>query len=145
MKEEKNDIVAADAGDAASASGESAGKELDSPGIPANPHSRMIEKFSSTSMIAGPVVNPVFQKVTSEHISESLKMRGAREKSDDKYRSSNRFFVLAYVMLGVTVLAGATYWFSKDNPDLYVAILSHTAAFAAGISGGWGYATAKRK
>ena len=115
------------------------------PGAPSESQSQVIEQFSSLSMIAGPVVNPVMQKITPDHISKTLEMRQEQERADNKFRDSNGNFVAFYVILAALLIVGATYWFSEDNPDLYKAILTHAAALAAGITGGWGWANIKRK
>ena len=96
-------------------------------------------------MFAGSVVNPVLQKITPDHISKTLEMRQEQERADNKFRESNRNYVVFYVILAALLIVGATYWFSDDNPDLYKAILTHVAALAAGITGGWGWANIKRK
>ncbi len=107
-----------------------------------------IRKSVSETMIrmsSGPMANPLASKMTAKHITKIIDTKAQETKADQEYRSTNRRFVLSYVILGIIVFFVMTYFFlvAVPNSELYITILTHLGTAVAGIVGGWGYSKIK--
>ena len=82
--------------------------------------------------------HPLFEKFTSQHIDKWLDYL----QKDDDYEygllSSNRFFVLAYVLIAVSVLFGLIYLLLPADKGMLQDILKILVVFAGGLGSGFG-------
>ena len=87
---------------------------------------------------SGPGHHPVFDKFEPQHVTQFLKNTSESDKSKQQFRSSNRWFRLFYVMLGIGVFGSLTLLLMPDQSELYFQLLQGLGLFGGGFAGGYG-------
>ena len=105
---------------------------------PANKGTRLIQEFFASSIRSGPAHHPIFDKFESEHVTQFLKDTSESENSKQQFRSSNRWFRLFYVILGIGVFVFLTRLLMPDQSELYFQLLQGLGLFCGGFAGGYG-------
>lgn len=105
----------------------------------------MKEKISQSLSImqAGPMMNPLSAKVTSDHIDKIIDKDSEENKQQFELEKSARRYNFAYVVLAIATFFAIALMFAKDSPDLFKAMISHMSAILAGFGAGWGFTKAK--
>lgn len=106
-------------------------------GVPREHRQAISRAFSSVTQFAAPVFNPIFQKVTSEHVSQiidNIEKDSVREHDADKAR---RWFQFAYFVLGAGATIGLIVFFIiSDNGEFVPPIITGIAGFLGGLAAG---------
>ena len=96
---------------------------------------RTISAFAA--QFVAPVVNPIYEKFTSDHIStiiDNAENERIRESDADK---SRRRYQFAYVIVGALMIGGAVVFFTlNDNEELMIPIITEVAGFLGGFAAG---------
>lgn len=100
---------------------------------------KMITMAMSETHLRGSIPNPVFSKINEKHIHKFLDMMATDDKNEHFFKSTNRFFVLAYTILFLAVFLFLIIFLIKDNKDLLLEIFKVFGAFVAGIGSGFGF------
>lgn len=98
---------------------------------------------------SGPTSNPIFDKITPEHISKAMDLAEAAELHGHQWATreqdtekTNRFFAIAVlIIIIITVLLLINYL--KDTPQILMPTLSGLIGLGAGAIGGYGYGRSK--
>ena len=100
----------------------------------------VVQRFFSGLAISrtGPSYHPIFSKFESEHISQFLSQSHELNKDERQLERSNRWFRLAYGLMGLGVFVFLTLFLLPENSGLYIEILKGLGIFAAGAAGGYG-------
>lgn len=106
--------------------------------IPAGQRSTFVRSISSSfAQFIAPAINPIFEKVTSAHIStiiENAENERVRENEADK---SRRLYQFAYFLIGLLAIIGLVVFFTlTDNRDLIAAIITGALGFLGGLAAG---------
>lgn len=105
--------------------------------VPQEHRQAITRAFSSITQVAGPVFNPIFQKVTSDHVSriiDSMESDSVREHDAGK---SKRRYQLTYSVLGLGAIVGLIVFFTlSDNPDLMIPVITAVSGFLGGLATG---------
>ncbi len=106
-------------------------------GVPKEHHQAIVRAFSSVTQFAAPVLNPIFQRITSDHVSriiDNIENDRVREDNADKSRMRYQFW---YFILGVGVIVGLIVFFTvSDNRDMIIPIIGVVAGFLGGYTTG---------
>ena len=106
-----------------------------------------VRKMVGMSMRMGGVISPeleLMKKMTTENVTEFL--QGQREAANNDFKESrdNKIFlgfvlviILAFIVILVILL--------KENPDMLENVLYTLGGLVAGLLGGYGYGTTKRR
>lgn len=78
------------------------------------------------------------EKVQPEHISQVLANAEKDSQRSFSYATSNRFFNLAYFVIGFTFLVIFLHLFAGNDKDFLKSLIELMIAFAAGFGVGWG-------
>ncbi len=99
----------------------------------------MMQMFSGSS---GPMLHPLFEKFTEGHIDKFLDYSQQDDQNQYKYYSTNRWFKLAYVTIGVAVLIFILVFFANEQETLNE-ILKLLVIFGGGVGSGYGLRSLK--
>ena len=102
------------------------------------PASLIRETFSALIGRSGPAHHPIFDKFETEHVTQFLENVHARDQDNSRFKRSNRWFRLTYVLIAVAVLGAFTAFLLPEQADLYFKVLQGIGIFAAGLAGGYG-------
>ena len=109
--------------------------------LPAEARRVIARSFSASTMVAGPMPNPILEKLTEEHISdliETVDKDGDRALEDRKHSRKWLAIILVLVMFPIVGLLG--YFAFLEQFDLALEILK-LAGMAGGLFlGGIGFA-----
>jgi len=105
-----------------------------------------IESFMSAAMSFGPVPNPLASKVTSEHISEFIKLhsRGLEldhDDSKDSRKHTSRIVLTTICLSTVIILALAI----SGKTDILLELIKAGIFVSGGFGGGYGYSEWRRR
>ena len=104
----------------------------------ANRGTRLIQEFFASSIRSGTAHHPIFDKFEPQHVTQFLKDTSESDKNKQQFRSSNRWFRLFYVMLGIVVFGSLTLLLMPDQSELYFQLLQGLGLFGGGFAGGYG-------
>ena len=105
--------------------------------IPPEHRGQVVRAFSSLTRIAGPVFNPVSEKITPEHISGIIDNVENESVREHEASSSRRKFQFAYFALGGVAVIGLLVFFTlTDNRDLLPPIVTGLTGFLGGLAVG---------
>jgi len=88
--------------------------------------------------LSSKIGHPLFDKFTTEHIDKFL---DSSQRDDDniyKYKSSNRWFILGYSLIGTALFIFLIVFLLPQNKDLLLDIFKLLVAFAGGFGSGYG-------
>ena len=106
-------------------------------GVPKEHRQAIVRAFSSVTQFAAPVLNPIFQRITSEHVSriiDNIENDRVREDNADKSRMRYQF---GYFIIGLGVIVGLIVFFTvSNNRDMIIPIISLVAGFLGGYTAG---------
>ena len=102
--------------------------------VPPEHRRAVISAVSSFTQLAGPVLNPIFQRITSDHVSSIIDNReneSIREHEADKSRRKYQFW---YFLIAICVVVGLILLFiTTDNRDMITPLLAAIAGFLGGL------------
>jgi hypothetical protein len=102
-------------------------------------------EFAAFSMTRGPV-NPLFEKMKPEHISQFLEILDKDSERDYKDTVSNRRFLFAAFCIAILLFIFLTIFFMIINQaSLLTQILTIAIALAGGFGGGYGFSKSGKK
>ncbi len=91
-----------------------------------------------SGFISGHISNPLFEKLSSDHISELIKMQSTDDEHQHsleiKKQNSIRFYVVVFVIVFIFLIV----YLSAKNSDLLIEILKTIGLLGAGFLGGYG-------
>lgn len=102
--------------------------------LPPKDRKEFIQSFTRISGIF-PQQNPLLKKITTEHISELLKISDATDQRDRKERSNERnhnFKVLVTALLAIFLVCGLFIWAKQEE------FLKYIIGAIIGFGGGFG-------
>jgi hypothetical protein len=99
---------------------------------------RKITTMLSATSISGRMTHPLFEKFTDEHISKFLDYIQEDDNNAHKYKSTNRIYILIYVILCLGCFFGLTFLLLPNNRDLLIEIIKLFVVFAGGLGSGFG-------
>lgn len=93
----------------------------------------------SSFMISGPAPNPLYKKLTSEHLTSIIENVEKTDIRKYEYARSNRWHDL--IKIGVAVMLLLVIFFALIDKDrsLLIELFKYGLAAIAGFSGGYGY------
>jgi len=89
--------------------------------------------------------HPLFDKFTPEHIDKFLDYSQRDDDNIYKYKSSNRWFVLGYSLIGTALFIFLIVFLLPQNKDLLLDIFKLFVVFAGGFGSGYGIKAWRRK
>lgn len=98
---------------------------------------QLIAGFAAVSR-TGPSYHPIFDKFERDHVSQFLNQSHEQDQDERQFQRSNRWFRLAYALMGLGVFVFMTLLLLPEHAGLYVEILKGLGIFAAGAAGGYG-------
>lgn len=99
---------------------------------------KVVQEIVAGFARSGPVFHPIFDKFSSEHVAQFLRQTHEADIGEQQLRKSNRWFRLAYVLVGIAVFVFLTLLLLPEQANLYLEILKGLGIFAAGTAGGYG-------
>jgi hypothetical protein len=90
------------------------------------------------SSITGTRQHPLFDKFTENHIDKYLDYIQRDDDNEFKFRSSNRWFYLFYVILGIGFFSFLVIYLLPKDKSLLEEILKLIVAYAGGVGSGYG-------
>ncbi len=111
--------------------------------MPPESRGRVVRSFSHITQFPGPVVNPVLQRITSEHLTQMLGNAEAQSSRDAEAEKSNRRYQFSYFIVTIVGLLSLLVFFTlREQFDLLTAIITGVAGLGAGF--GLGRMTGRR-
>ncbi len=98
-----------------------------------------------TSLRGSGIGHPLFEKFTKEHIDKFLDYTQRDDENDYKLKSSNRWFVLVYTILGISVFLFLIIFLLPRNNELLLDIIKIFIAFVGGLGSGFGLKSLKKE
>ena len=102
------------------------------------PENRKMVSTMLRASYSGPMPNPIFEKFTEKHIDKFLDYTQKDDDNSYKFRCSNRWFILAYVLLCIAIFVFLVLFLLPNNRDLLIELLKLFVAFAGGLGSGFG-------
>ena len=97
------------------------------------------EMILSMTSIQGRVPNPIYSKITEEHITQLLKSDDKDLDNQFKYANLGRIYMLVYTILGIGLFVFLTMFLINNGyKELYFEILKLLIAFGGGFGVGFG-------
>ena len=87
-------------------------------------------RFTSISP-SGPIHHSIFGKFEAEHVTQFLDHAHKHDIDDSPFRSTGRWFRLAYVLIGVAIFVFLTLFLLPDQSTLYFEVLKGIGIFSA--------------
>ena len=105
--------------------------------VPREDRQAIFRAFSSVTQFAGPVFNPIFQKVTSKHVSQIIDNIESDSVREHKARASHRKYQFLYFILGLISVVGLIVFFVvSDKENLALPIITAVTGFLGGFLAG---------
>lgn len=82
--------------------------------------------------------HPLFEKFTSQHIDKFLDYSQKDDDNNYRLKSTNRWFHLLYVVLGLGSLLALIFFLAPQNQELLTEFLKLLVVFASGLGSGYG-------
>ncbi|MCK6559852.1 hypothetical protein HUU39_00785 [candidate division KSB1 bacterium] len=82
--------------------------------------------------------HPLFEKFTPQHIDKFLDYSQKEDENKYKLQSTNRWFHLVYVTLGLGSLLALIFFLAPQNQELLTEFLKLLVVFASGVGSGYG-------
>ena len=103
--------------------------------LPPEARRTIVSSFQSRSMqIVAPVADPLYQHITSEHVSEVIKLHENDSVRGHQTATSQRRYQFTYFAVGTAVVVGLLVFFiDSGNRDLITPLLTAVAGFAGGL------------
>ena len=79
------------------------------------------------------------KKLTTDHIGEIINQSGKEDERQYKFVTHARIYNLIYTIIGVTIFVFLTFFFGKNDKELFIKIVEILVAFAGGFGIGVGY------
>ena len=98
---------------------------------------KIVEQFA-VHFRSAPVFHPIIDKLQSDHITQILENAAKHDRDSARSETSERWFRLAYVLLGVGFLVFLSLLLLLEQSDLFLKILQGLGLFLAGGAGGYG-------
>ena len=86
---------------------------------------------------SSPSIHPLFDKFEARHVTQFLNQSFESDAAKHKTLRGDRWFRLAYVILGVGVFAVLTLLLLPSRSDLYLQILKGIGLFGSGLAVGY--------
>lgn len=102
---------------------------------------KVVEMGFSMQRLSTPISNPVFSKITEEHISRIIEIGNKEEDNSYKDSQSNKFYNFLYFIVGIALFVFLIVYLGKENKDLFLEVLKIGIAIVGGFGGGFGYKT----
>ena len=96
---------------------------------------------ASVQMMGG-MVNPLQDKIESEHITAALNLAAAQSDREHKDRNWHRLFIIALVVIAFAFVIGMVI---LDSKDLVGEFLPWVVGGGAGAAGGYGIGISRRR
>ncbi len=91
--------------------------------------------FASVTQTVGPLVHPVFERITSEHISQSITKLDDQNIREYAADASRRRYQFIYFFIGLLAVVGLAIFFTlTDNKDILIPLVTAIAGFAGGFA-----------
>lgn len=105
--------------------------------VPPEHRPAVFRAFSSVTQLAGPIFNPIFQRITSDHISRIIDNRENESVREHEADGSRRKYQFAYAILVSIIIVGLIVFFTlSDNRDLIAPLVAAVAGFLGGFAAG---------
>ena len=105
--------------------------------VPREHRQAVVRAITSITQFAGPALNPLFQRLTSEHVSKIIDNRENQSVREHGADGSRRNYQFAYFLVGGTVAVGLIVFFTlTDNRDLLPPIVTGITGFLGGLAVG---------
>jgi SNF family Na+-dependent transporter len=104
----------------------------------------VVEKFTEFTAMPAPIFPPFMHKIEPQQISEAI---GAIDKKDAREHQSKKIVMrygLIYFLVSVGLIIFFTYYLSKDDPELFRAIITVIVTAVVSFVGGYGLGSRKR-
>ena len=93
--------------------------------------------FASVRQFASPAVDPILQRITSEHVSRIIDLAENNRIREHEADKSRRRYQFAYFLGGAALTVGLIVLFTfSDNKDLIAPIVTAVAGFLGGLAAG---------
>ena len=105
--------------------------------VPQEHRQAVVRAMTSITQFAGPALNPLFQRLTSEHVSKIIDNRENQSVREHGADGSGRKYQFAYFLVGSCVTVGLIVFFTLiDNRDLLPPIVTGITGFLGGLAVG---------
>jgi len=94
-------------------------------------------------MKSGPPENPIDKHITSEHITQNLKLDEKAMDHNNDERKRKFWLTIILAIISVVVLAFVVVMF-RDEPEILIPILTLMFGGGLGFGGGYGFGKSKR-
>ena len=105
--------------------------------VPSNRRAPFSRAFNSVTQIIAPAVNPIAEKINSDHIFTMLANAENKRIREDEADKSRRQYQFAYFLIGLLAIIGLVVFFTlTDNRDLIAPIVAGALGFLGGLATG---------
>jgi len=99
---------------------------------------KVVEFGMSMQRFSGPMPNPLFDKITSDHITTILAQSKSEDENGFTFAKQGRWFVLLIILIFVALFIFLVMYLSSDNPQLLNEIIKTVVLVAGGLGAGYG-------
>jgi len=104
-----------------------------------------VRRMFMASMSSGPVPNPIFEKVTRDHITQIIEQHGQEDERAYNYSTYGRRYVFAGFVVSLILVLFILIYFPLVGLEEHIGVvLAGLGGLAAGFAGGYGYARARK-
>jgi len=89
--------------------------------------------------------NPIIAKMSPEHISDILKINNTEMLQEFKYKSSNRWFLLGIITIGVALFIFLVVYLADKHNAILMDILKIACGFIGGLGSGFALKSRNKK
>ena len=111
--------------------------------MPVEVQRTMMAMMSSSQQSGGNRAHPLFEKFTEDHVHKYLDYIQKDDDNEFSLRSTNRWFLLMYVVLGIGLFLFLVVYLLPKDKMIFDQIVKMFVAFAGGFGGGYGLKTYK--
>ena len=105
--------------------------------VPPEHRRAVVSAFSSFTQLAGPVFNPIFQRITPDHLSQIIDNTENENIRDHEAEGSRRKYQFAYsILIGLVIVGLIVFFTVSDNRDMIAPLVAAVAGFLGGFGVG---------
>ena len=102
--------------------------------MPPEIRSEVVRAFSSITQVAAPILNPVLQRVTSDHLTQIINNVDTQSDRDAEAEKSNRRYQFAYFFVTIVVILGLLVFFAiREQYNVLIPVVTGITGLGSGF------------
>jgi len=103
------------------------------------PEMKKTVSLMMAQMQRGPIPHPIYEKITSEHITKLIDTSDKDSERGLKDTSQRRRYSMLFALLIAAVFVFLVIYLRTSDPELLKSLIGYLIVFAGGMGAGYGY------